>query len=702
MLKKSNKLHTFSLALLLASSSFLSPVAHGAANPAGQTINSMAATTTDLVLQNYGTILDGELYSVAGYYRIAMYGNSTSAASFSFSNFGDITINNATGHSYGMFARSDSGSHTLTNNGTINLNSLLYNTLRGMYAWGNGSHTLTNNGAIILSGSGRELLSGLYAYGGDQQTLTNNGTIIINASKASHGMYSDTMHSNASANLHNSGYISVKGDNQEMFGMRGANQTLNISNTGVINVWADAGIASEALVFEGNLNVGTWATTLRDFSINDNVFGLAAYGASDMGYINFDNNKLILRPGTSAQGFELGKTYKVSDMIKVLEGGWENSNEIPVTADHVKGNIAEAIAEVPFLKATLENGSDPFNATVRLDSNISASTTPGTIIMGQAVAQVQGQFNNLSTSLRNTLVDIYTGANLATGAGQKNARNVSAGSEFMPNNKWQTFITPYANAVNNSEINYDGYNMGITAGATYRVSDNFFFGGHLDFSSANYDGDLMNMNTESTSLAFGLHAAINFIPQWYLRGQLTTSKNQNDSDYKVDLNLHGDADFNGDALYAELATGYTWEIAKGHSITPEIGISHLNLHTSAYDINFSNSIYNMNHDDSYYDALYATAYVDWRSEWELKNNSNIAVLAGLGLRQTLSNGEIETDFTITGSQYSAITTEDSTTFLADVGVEYRKDNYSISLNYDGAYGSSQTSHGGNIMMKLDF
>ncbi len=697
----------FSL-LLLASLCIFSPLAvhdaHAATNPKGTTVNTMEATTSDPALINYGTISEGKDF---GGSRIGMYGQSSSTASFSFNNFGDIMINNAPQFSYGMAANSVTGSHVLTNNGTISLSTLTNGFLYGMQASGNGSHTLTNNGTIILNAYEDidilQQLHGMRVSGGHQHTLINNGTIIINTVKSSSGMKS----ANVSANFHNSGYISVRGTNREIFGMYADKITLNISNTGVINVWADKGIASEAFAVLSNLNVGTWATTLRNFSLNDNVFGLLTDDLIPTEHVNFNNSTLILRPGTSAQGFQLGKTYKVADMIKVLRNNWNKDDEIPVTLDHVKGNIAEAVAEVPFLKATLVNGHDPFNATVRLDSNVSEETTPGAAPMQQAVSQVQSQFNNLSASLRNALVEIYTQANLIADAGQNNASGVAAGSSAI-NNKWQVFLSPHANYVNNSKYDYDGSNMGITAGASYRMSEQFSFGAHLDLSFGDYSGELLDMSTDSTSFALGLHAAYNFTPEWYLRGQVTGAITQNDSEFNVELtSLHGDSRINGEALFVELATGYTWQIAKGHTITPEIGLSYLGTHASAYDIEWSMSgtpmsMYDMNYDDSYYNALYATAHVDWRGEWAVSDNSTLAFMAGLGLRQALTSGDIETSFKMIGSNYTVKSTEDVTTFLVDAGVEYSWDIISLSLNYEGGLGAHQYNHGGNVMLKFEF
>ncbi len=666
--------------LFLTSLCIFSPLvahnAHAAAavNPSGSTIAGMDAgdgsaqdpavvaphptVFNNPILENRGSISGGIKFTGSGGGAVygGMFGITASNTSYTFSNFADINIDRATlTDIHGMYASAENGDHNFSNSGTINISGKRL--LSGMWAYANniGDHTLTNSGTIIVTGT-EETIYGMVAWGqnGGDHKLTNSGTINVSGAKNVYGM-----------RVRNAG-------------------THTLNNIGTISATATAGDAFEAYGESTGYSVGTWATTLRTLTTNNSVFGANA-GQT----VNLANSTLVFRPQITNGVAELGVDYALDNLV-VVNG---------VSANTQLGKIE---AEVPFLKAVVTGGANTGTASVRLESNVSEDTTPGAATMQQAVAQAQGQFNNLSTSLRNVLVQIYSEANFVADSGT----GVAAGSNFTPNNKWQVFLNPYANTVNNSKYDYNGNNMGITAGASYRVSDNFSFGGHLDFSSANYYGELMDASTKSTSFALGIHAAYNFTRECYLRGQLTGSVNQNDSYYELGgiTSADADANYNGEAIYAELATGYIWQIAKGHSLTPEIGLSYLGTHTGAYDVKWggAGSLYDMSYDDSYYNAFYGTLSLDWRSEWELKNDASIALLAGLGLRQTLSNGEMETNFRTLGSKYSTTSTEDLTTFLADVGVEYRKGNFSVSLNYDGGFGTKQTSHGGNVMVKLEF
>ncbi len=700
--------------------------------------------------------------------------HSIGSINYTFNNTGTITINfintatgqiniNARALAYGMRAVGD-GNHELTNSGSIELTAIggtansadpsASASTYGMTGSGQGSHRLTNSGSIDISARGGMAVAssglgfaftrvyGMRAVGAGSHELINYGSIDVaarggtatnaNAQAEAYGMSADGYGSHSLIN-YGSIDVAARGGTATnanaqatavaygiYVGGAPAGGGPLINNFGIVNASATGGSATAtagtaynfAHAFEvygvTNYSVGTFATTLRDWTVTtgsnvniDTVFGIQTGNA-----INFRNSTLILRPGTANQGFELGKAYNVKDMIATV--GLTSFDVRTVQQGDITGTIAEAIAEVPFLRAILTNGNDPFTATVRLESNVSEETTPGTTTMQQAVAQVQGQFSNLSISLRNALVEIYTQANLVTDAGTS---GVGAGSSVSPQNKWQVFLNPYTNAVNNSKFDYDGNNVGITAGASYRVSDSFSFGAHFDFNVSDYNAEILDMSTKSTSFALGLHAAYNFTSECYLRGQVAGSVSQADNNYKtgVGATLYADNSNNSEALYLALSTGYMWQIADGHTLTPEVGLAYLSTHTADYDIEWTGAtaagiggLYDMAYDDSYYSALYANFNLNWRSEWALNDSSSIALLAGLGLRQNLGSGEMESNLRTLGSNYSATATEDLTTFLADVGVEYRKGNLSVSLNYNGGYGYAQTSHGGNAMVKLDF
>ncbi len=674
-----------------------------------------------------------------------------------------IRINaNTNAFAYGMYA-DGTGNHRLTNSGDIaatatggkadssNVIAYAYAYAYGMYANGTGNHNLTNSGDIIGRAEGGTADSsvfnafasaeayGMRAYDIGNHSLTNSGDITITAQGGTAKANNAKAYANARAygmaadgkgnhNLTNSGHITVTARG----GTANADSTAYahafaygmyvegtptaehlINNYGIINATATKGNATDATnnyaaahAFEAfgdnNYSVGTFATTLQPWTVATNGTADTVFGIQTGQKINFKNTSLILRPRVTAQGVELGQVYNVSDMIAFADGISSSNGAVSIpTANEVTGNIASAIAEVPFLKATLINGADPLNATVRLDSNVNADTTPGNTSAIQSITLVQGQMSNIARGiLQANYNDIYARLSSETGS--------SLGS-LIEENKWTAFLTPYFNLADNSKYNFDGDSVGVTGGINYHVNDSFSFGAHLDFNYSNYDADIMNMDSSSTSFALGLHANYNIMPEWYISAQVTGAFTQTSNDYSSDANpyLHADNDYNSKSLYLAINSGYVFKLNNNFSIMPEIGLSYLTIHTDAYDVNWSIAsahipAYDINYNDNSYSNLFGNININARGEWDLTDYSDIALNVGLGVRQNLTANDIESRFQTLGNSYTTSATADNTTFLADIGLEYNMGDVSVIFKYNGEYGDNQVMHGGSLTLSFDF
>ncbi len=654
-------------------------------------------------------------------YGLHAYANNT--GNHKIYNYNKIDLE-GTSTLYAMYTYAASGSHKLYNSSTLNVQGT--NVVSGMHAETllTGSSSITNDGDIILDGASQ--LYGMHALttNNGSQTLTNNGTVRITGNDTLYGLRARA--GNGSHTINNTGDINVIGVNNVVYGIHGhANLGAHtVSNSGSINVsgsdqvfgiyvgGAPAAAGSMHLInntgivkatatntnpiagaFEAfgdnNYGVGTWATTLRNWTNTSAVFGAGLNTT-----VHFSNAKLILRPDTAAQGFSLDTDYYVRDMVV--------ANGTQGDANYISGNIAQAVTEVPFLKAVL-SGPDPKTATVSLESNVNEDTTPSATALHAQVNTALAQFNNVSRSLNlQAYTDVIDALSAKTASMNE---GMAAGSNFVESN-WGAFLNPYANHVNNGEYNYNGGNMGITGGASYNINDSFSIGGHFDFNSANYYAAIMDMRSKSTSFALGMHSTYKILPQWYINGHITASTTTTDSSYELNnvTLMSANSTYNSEALYLGFNTGYIWTISEKHSLTPEIGLSYLSTHTADYDIKWDTgpSNFNIHHDDSYYKALYGNIVLNWRSSWTLTEDANISLLASLGLRQNLSGSNFESTLNTLGNDYTTRSTEDITTYLTSIGIEYRKDNFSVSLNYDGAYGIAQAKHGGKMMIKLEF
>ncbi len=555
------------------------------------------------------------------------------------------------------------GMYGYHNTGTINYDFLndgkitaisTNNNAYGMSASGTGNHTLTNSGTIIATANGTAY--GMFASGTGNHTLTNSGTIIATSKdRNAYGMHVD------------------------------GTGTHTISNTGFINA---RGVKAYEVFGDGNatLNIKDFATTLRTFTTTDSVFG----GSSNNTTINLNNSRLIFRPEQNG----LNKDYSLTNLVFT-----------DVAKDVALGKIT---TEVPFLKAVVTGDGMTATTSVRLEANVNSNTVQGATSSLQSIGIVQGQMNNIATNLNKQT------ANTLFAKAQSDDKIYVASSDlngidiFEKDKKWQSFADIYVSDIKNSKYNYNGNASGIFGGVNYRSSDKLIIGGHFDFNFSKLDQDSLDTNTDSKSLAFGLHSSYALNPSWYISAQLTGALSKSNSDYAL-LGDTTDATVDTNTIYTSIDTGYLYTILKDknieHTLTPQIALSYLYMKNDSYDITWSNpalAIYNISYDSNKFDAVYLSPNINYKATFTTQDDYDISLLANLGARVNLTDDEIENSFRLLGDNFTTISTEDRTTATTNLGVELKEGDISIGLNYDGAYGSNQKVHSGRISFKYDF
>ncbi len=614
-------------------------------------------------------------------------GNADGSSSYYFPVYNSTTNNSGTINVYGKAGTAISTTSTTDSSLATADVTGIYVSTKGDNFYFSSYAGINNSGTInveaittIGANSADATASGIWSTSDGTYTLklNNSGIIDVTATAGTATFGSATADATAYGML-------IKGSGDNIF----------LSNTGIINLNAStqqSGASAKmyeayAVDFIDNtttkLQIGTWATTLRDWTLTDTVFGGEAETS-----VNLANSTLILRPGTKAEGFYLGKEYSLENLVSI------DNTATPT-------QLGKITTEVPFIKAVITGGNITSPTTsVRLDANINTETVPGSISAQSNLTQVRGQMSNITRKLLQTkYLELYKSLVSANGNS-----GIAAGSD-MEQNKWTVFATPYSSYINNSEYNFDGSQSGVTAGASYTLSPKFSLGAHFDFNYAQIDADIMDMNSDSTSFAFGLHANYNILPQWYVSAQATTAISQIENDYSLpDVVASSKADYDSQAIYLSLNSGYLFEIANGHTFTPQIGFSYLNMNADSYDIDWgsSYSMYNMEYDSTSYSAFYADLTLNWHSTWQFENNNALALLLSAGIRQNLSGSDVDSDFRTFGTEYSTRSNADDTTFLTDFGLEWSKNNFSLNLNYNGEYGSEQQMHNVSIQSKFMF
>ncbi len=558
----------------------------------------------------------------------------------------------------------------------------------GLYADEGGDQTLTNNGSITLvsiaeaiggyaGGDGYGLRVGAAEY--STYTLTNTGTIDIEVT--------------ATADASNTATAKAYGFFVTTYGS-GTADAIVLSNTGKITVSATSSTAGQAFAYEAygkqNYSVDTWATTLRTWSANDAVFG-AEQGV----VVNLDGANLILRPGEEGQGFVMDKAYDIANMVAIDTDPDENvfamEQQTKFETGKLEGIIQSVATETPLLVAELIDG-DTDNPKVKL--SLAEQNAPNLPLTAQALETAIEQLGNISDKLRSTLIKAYSDR-LLVDAGTSSMNAGSMADDY----KWTMFATPYGSYTNNSEYDFDSSSFGLTGGASYLFTPEFELGFHFDFNFANSDDQ--HLDYDHTSMALGVHSTYFMNKQWYIGGQATLAYSANDATYRVAADSAYD-EYSSYGFFAAAKTGYVFEINKNNIIVPEIGLSYIYSHTGSYAFAFANlPAYNMSIDSQSHSALFADAKLTWQGNWAL-DSGMIAPTLGVGVRQHLTDSDVDSSIDFSGTRYDTTLSSDDTTFLAKAGLEWTYDQLTLGAYYDGEYGSDQQTHTGSIKVLYRF
>ncbi len=640
-------------------------------------------------------------------------------------NNGNITIDTHGDDAYAMYVDSD-GDHTLINNKDITINSHKGNT-KGMYASSSDANTkfkLINNGNINITAL--ENANGMHThlYNSNETEFTNKGNLTVTSQNAeANGMYmsnpSDdiinttitnsgkitvTGHEDANGinidaegeqNFINSGIITASSQTKNAYGVYfsyAGNATIN--NTGIIlatNIDKGLGnVAYEIFATITALTVEKYATSLREWTASDAVFYVSSRSS-----ISFDNTSLILRPGTIEQGFAFGKQYDVAHMIS---DGRDNSSIID-------GTISNVQTEVKFLTAHLDNSIADAPKV-----SITANVNPETVTPLQAQKLEIGNFQNKVIKLANKKINRMLKKRMAKNLKQISENAYKQGVILASNanytapsyaHPWQIYLDAYASYTGNNEYNYGTNTKGMTIGGEKSLSDKLAIGFAMDFSDSTTDGQ-DGFVSDSTDITLAVNADYYINPDWYVSGNMALSFADSDMTYALSPSLYADDDYSSSAFYMAINTGYIYELNENNIIIPEFGLSYLHASSDSINIDFAASdLYDMRITNDDFSALYAQLSLTWQGQYDYALGT-LTPSAGIGIRQNITGSDIDSSLTFAGSSFDSVAHEDDTTFLFNTGLEWNKENFTLGLYYDGAYGSDQKSHTANVKFKLEF
>ncbi len=555
------------------------------------------------------------------------------------------------------------GNHTVINNNYIEVYSEdSYSD--GIYLEVDGDHTVINNGTIKASSNGDQVASGISVIAVGQQDIKNTGIIQVENVNDAYGI------------VLNSSSI---------------NNTIN--NTGIISAKSSKADAFEVYAYNSYL-VDTYATTLRNWSDNDAVFALSS------GSVTFDNSTLILRPGTIEEGFVYGKQYNVANMVVI-----NNIQQDEFIAGEINGSIVSVKTEVPFLTAHLDN-TDLTKPQVSLSTNVNSDTVTPT----QYATIKAGNFQKEVTNLASNKIRRKINKRMANKV-QTVSENAYKQGLILASNEvytaptyahpWEIYLDAYTSYTGNSEYGYGTHAHGMTLGGEKTISDTLALGFALNFSDSSTDGQ-DGLLADSTDITLAVNADYNINPDWYVSGTMALSYGDNDMDYTLSPVLHATDDYSSSTFYMAVNTGYVYEVNENNIIVPEFGLSYLHSSTDSINLDFAASdVYDMRISSDDFSALYATLMLTWQGQYDF-DFGTLTPSAALGIRQNLTGSDFDSSVSVLGGTFDTVASEDDTTFLFNTGLEWNKENFSLGIYYDGAYGSQQSSHSANVKFKLEF
>ncbi len=284
---------------------------------------------------------------------------------------------------------------------------------------------------------------------------------------------------------------------------------------------------------------------------------------------------------------------------------------------------------------------------------------------------------------------------------QANSINQVA-SQIAP--QWSVYISPYGSA--NSADTSNGSSFGLSGGISRIFNEKFTVGMHFDVNRSFSNIDSFNTDSEVWTTSLGLNANYNINENWYVNAQITGAISQTYSSYETgSLALFQASDnYSGYSFTTGLNTGYLFEINENNIISPEIGISYVFQHTDSNAVEWNNngSYMNIYNDSTDYAALYGTFNLRWAGQFELDNNSILKPFVSVGIRQNLTGNAMKSGMTFMDTQFITESTPDLTTFITSVGLEWIYGDFSVKVNYNGAFGSDNQNHGGSLNFNWSF
>jgi len=522
----------------------------------------------------------------------------TGDANVNFRNDGTLT-----GNTNGVRLGANNGTITSINTGTITVSGAGND---GVIANASGAISLTNSGVITGTGSDYGMIAsggnlpvslnnsgtisgfnyGLTGYGSGPVTLTNSGTITVNTGSA---MY-DSAGGPASANVvTNSGYLhATAGAGINLLTPGTVYDSGNITSTGdSINVPSGSSVTLAGAPVINNIIQGgpTAASTstlafilvvpAADYaSVHSTLAAdIAQYNTQSGGYLdfnlgagldykilNFAANGLTSAviasriysnvPGFSGLGSAIDNFGLNPSSIAILTALSDVSDPgLPAALAELSPKSLEIFRNVAFDNNTFYVGQIN-NHLANLRDGMTGFDSSGLSVntgnVDPGLAPIDDHLKTYNAANRPGLVDPKDMKAMRDPKEMRDAKSLQAASE--PANRWSTFIAGnviLANLDNALPYQNSDYTTGaVTAGADYRLDDNWTVGALFSYAHTEANLDYHGSSAKVDSYAPGIYASY-VDGGWYANGLATYVRNSYSENREIDISGIGGGNHGG-------------------------------------------------------------------------------------------------------------------------------------------------------------
>ncbi len=331
------------------------------------------------------------------------------------------------------------------------------------------------------------------------------------------------------------------------------------------------------------------------------------------------------------------------------------------------------------------------------DAKLAAATMEGGAQVAAVGAVAQSTFNASqamnTTILQRTSLARPVGSNMASTNNSHEPKVHNLGLWLMP--LYQSSLGTNLTAGNFS-TGYSSYLSGLTMGADVTTHDIFRFGMAfgLGAGQSTSTGDFNETTNDFDFWALAVYGAVNY-ENFGLSVDMGYAAHTNTLQQKLPQSMQLgslQADVVSSAWTTGLRAEYLWK-TKYLDITPHVGLRYTVLNTGAYDVENNGTVYNVKASNQ--GILTVPAGITLSKTIENSNGWTLTPRLDLGIQYATGDLEARSQTSVpsmVGSANLTMQTLDNFAFTGGLGLEVKKGNFSLGVNYNTQMAEHKSDH----------